>query len=200
MSKIDHSMPLEYSTSENQTTILGFWIFLGAEIALFGTLFASYLTLVGRTAGGPSAHELFELKGVMIETLLLLTSSFTCGLALHEMRKNSKKGLFLWFIVTLLLGVGFLGMEISEFVKYVGDGATMQRSAFLSGFFTLVGTHGAHVTMGTLWGILLLIQIAKYGFTAVTTRKFFVLSLYWHFLDVMWIFIFTLVYLNGMVM
>ncbi|MCP1122407.1 cytochrome aa3 quinol oxidase subunit III [Bacillus sp. 3103sda1] len=199
MAALDKSLPLEYQTEQSRLNILGFWIFLGAEIVLFATLFASYLVLAGSTAGGPTPAQLFEVKPVMIETLLLLTSSFTCGIAIHEMRKENKNGMLLWFIITLLLGAGFLYMEIEEFALYASHGATLQTSGFLSGFFVLLGTHGAHVTGGIIWAACVIIQILKRGLTPVTARKVFIISLYWHFLDVVWIFIYTLVYLNGMV-
>jgi len=170
-----------------------------AEIALFATLFATYFVLTVMTAGGPSQLDLFKEKDVMIETLLLLVSSFTCGLAIFSMRNNDKKAMLTWFIITLLLGAGFIYFELNEFVHYVHEGATMQTSAFLSSFFVLLGTHGAHVTMGILWGILLIIQVIRNGLNPVTSRKFFIISLYWHFLDVVWIFIFTFVYLGGLI-
>ncbi|KOO37347.1 cytochrome aa3 quinol oxidase subunit III [Priestia koreensis] len=194
-----HDGPLEYATQESRLNILGFWIFLGAEIALFSTLFATYLVLNGRTGNSPTPQDLFELKDVMIETLLLLTSSFTCGLAVHEMRGGRVKSLITWLIITLLLGAGFLFMEISEFIHYVGEGATLQSSGFWSGFFVLVGTHGAHVTLGIFWMIFIIIQLTQRGLTSATARKVFIVGLYWHFLDVVWIFIFTLVYFKGMV-
>ena len=193
-------VPLEYATEEGRLKIFGFWVFLGAEVVLFACLFATYLVLHHMTAGGPTSMDLFEVKGFTIETFLLLTSSFTCGLGVYEMRRNNSKGLMVWIIVTLLLGLGFVGMEITEFVTYVKDGATMQRSAFLSAFFTLVGTHGAHVSLGILWMSSILYQLWKRGITAVTARKVFVVGLYWHFLDLIWIFIFTVVYLTGKVM
>ncbi|WP_226654234.1 cytochrome aa3 quinol oxidase subunit III [Pseudalkalibacillus hwajinpoensis] len=202
MESVEYSpnTPLEYQSETGRLNILGFWVFLGAEIALFSTLFATYLVLVGRTGGGPGPEELFELKGVLIETFLLLTSSFTCGLAIHYMRNHSLKGVFLWIGVTLALGLGFLGFEIYEFVHYIHEGAALTTSAYWSGFFVLVGTHGAHVTMGIAWISLILIQLKQRGLTPDTTRKVFISSLYWHFLDVVWIFIFTAVYLYGMVM
>lgn len=151
------NLPLEYSTKQNQLNILGFWIFLGAELALFATLFATYLVLVSRTAGGPGPEELYELKTVLIETFLLLTSSFTCGLAVYEMRRGKQAGMIGWLIVTILLGIGFLYFEIEEFILYaVHEGATMQTSAFLSSFFALVGTHGLHVTIGIFWILIII--------------------------------------------
>lgn len=196
---VNSTLPLEYQKEQGRLNILGFWIFLGAEIALFATLFATYFVLRGMAAGGPTEGELFEINGVLIETLLLLTSSFTMGLAVSEMRRHNKKGLITWLIVTLLLGAGFVGMEITEFVNYVHEGATIQTSAFLSSFFSLLGTHGLHVSLGIGWATMVIIQLLQRGLTPVTARKIFIIGLYWHFLDVVWIFIFTFVYLVGMV-
>jgi len=198
-SNVNTSMPLEYQTEQGRLNILGFWIFLGAEIVLFATLFSVYAVLSGRYAGGPTQEELFVMKDVITMTLLLLASSFTCGLAITEMRRGSLKGLLGWLIVTLLLGAGFVFMEINEFTHYVHEGATMQTSAFLSSFFVLLGTHGLHVSMGIGWAVLIIIQLLTRGLTPVTARKMFIIGLYWHFLDVVWIFIFTFVYLKGMV-
>ncbi|SDG34295.1 cytochrome aa3 quinol oxidase subunit 3 [Fontibacillus panacisegetis] len=196
--KLDNTLPLEYRSEENSNRIFGFWIFLGAEIVLFATLFAVYFTLWTRTGNGPSAEEIFEIGPVLIETFLLLTSSFTIGLAINAMRLGLKKPMMIFFIITLILGLGFLGVEIMEFVTYVHEGATLQTSAFLSSLFVLLGTHGAHVTLGLLWGGGLLIQIKREGFTLDTANKSFIFSLYWHFLDVVWIFIFSFVYLKGL--
>ncbi|CAH8720444.1 cytochrome aa3 quinol oxidase subunit III [Paenibacillus thiaminolyticus] len=196
--KLDNTLPLEYRSEENSNRIFGFWLFLGAEIVLFSTLFAVYLTLWNRTGSGPTGTDIFELKGVLIETFLLLTSSFTCGLAIHSMRLGLKKPSLVFFGITLLLGLGFLGVEIAEFVTYVHEGATLQTSAFLSSLFVLLGTHGAHVTLGLLWGAGIMIQISREGFTMDTSNKSFIFSLYWHFLDVVWIFIFSFVYLKGL--
>lgn len=192
-------LPLEYSTHQGQMNIVGFWIFLAAEIALFSTLFATYAVLFGRTADSPAPAELFEAGTVLIMTFILLTSSFTCGLAIHNMREGSLKGLMVWLALTLVLGLSFLGFEIYEFVHYVSEGAALGSSAFWSGFFVLTGTHGVHVTLGIGWMIAILIQLKQRGLTAVTTRKVFIVGLYWHFLDVIWIFIFTSVYMIGMV-
>lgn len=197
--KLDATLPLEYQTEQSRLNIFGFWIFLGAEIVLFATLFAVYGVLGERYAGGPTPQDIFVLKDIMIETILLLTSSFTCGLAIYEMRRSNLKGLLTWLVITLLLGAGFIYMEISEFIHYVHEGATMQTSAFLSSFFVLLGTHGAHVSLGIGWAILIIIQLVKRGLTPVTARKVFIIGLYWHFLDVVWIFIFTFVYLARMV-
>ena len=197
--KIDSSLPLEYSTEENRLKIFGFWIFLGAEIMLFATLFIVYLILVNRTGHGPTGSEIFELTPVLLEAFLLLTSSFTIGLGVHAMRLGNKKAMMSFFIVTLLLGLGFLGIEIFEFVTYVHEGATIKASAFLSALMTLLGTHGGHVTFGFFWGVAILMQVAKRGLTPQTANKAFIFSLYWHFLDVVWIFIFSFVYLKGLI-
>ncbi|MDQ0268374.1 cytochrome aa3 quinol oxidase subunit III [Cytobacillus purgationiresistens] len=196
--KIDHSLPLEYSTEQNRLKILGFWIFLGAEIMLFATLFASYFVLVNGTGNGPSGAEIFEITPVLAETILLLTSSFTIGLAIHAMRLGNKKAMLVFFGITLVLGLAFLGVEIYEFVHYVHVGAGLQTSAFTAILLTTLGTHGAHVTFGLFWGLFILLQVKKNGLTPETTNKSFIFSLYWHFLDVVWIFIFSFVYLKGM--
>ena len=198
MGKVNNNVPLEYSTEENSLKIFGFWTFLGAEIMLFGTLFASYFTLVDRTGNGPTGAEIFEITPVLAETFILLTSSFTIGLAIHAMRLGSKKATLTFMGITLLLGAAFLGVEIYEFVHYAHVGAGITVSAFTSILLTTLGTHGLHVTFGLFWGIFLMIQIAKRGLTSVTAGKAFVFSLYWHFLDVVWIFIFSFIYLKGM--
>ncbi len=196
--KIDHSLPLEYSTKQNGLNIFGFWVFLAAEIMLFATLFTSYFTLEHRVGSGPSGAEIFEITPVLIETLVLLTSSFTIGLGVHAMRIGNKKAMMTFFMVTLLLGLTFLGFEIFEFVHYVHIGAGLQVSAFTAILLTTLGTHGAHVTFGLFWGTAILLQLKKRGLTPETANKSFIFSLYWHFLDVVWIFIFSFIYLKGM--
>ena len=196
--KVDKSLPLEYSTEENRLKILGFWIFIGAEVMLFATLFASYFTLENRIGNGPAGADIFELTPVLIETILLLTSSFTIGLAIHAMRLNNKKATMGFIIATLLLGAGFLSVEIYEFVHYVHVGAGLTVSAFTAALLTTLGTHGLHVTFGLFWGTFILLQIKKRGLIPETANKSFIFSLYWHFLDVVWIFIFSFIYLKGM--
>jgi cytochrome aa3-600 menaquinol oxidase subunit 3 len=196
---ISPDTPLEYQSEIGRLNIFGFWIFLGAEMALFATIFATYFVLDGHTGGGPLPSELFDLKNTMIMTLLLLTSSFTCGLAIHEMRRNNVKSMVVWTIVTLLFGLGFLYMEINEFIHLVHEGATLGTNAFWSSFYFLTGTHGLHVSVGIGWIILILFQIFKRGLTPDTAKKVFISSLYWHFLDFVWIFVFTGVYLLGLV-
>ncbi|MFC4808147.1 cytochrome o ubiquinol oxidase subunit III [Paenibacillus sp. GCM10023250] len=175
----------------------GFWIYLMTDIMIFGTFFATYIVLRDSTAGGPGPGELFELGGVIASTFILLTSSYTCGLAVLAMQRGRTRALIGWLGITALLGAVFIGLEVKEFAQFASEGATMSTSAFLSAFFTLVGTHGIHVTIGLGWMIALMMQLAKQGITPVTRRKVHVVSLFWHFLDVVWIFVFTVVYLMG---
>ncbi|MCM3162467.1 cytochrome aa3 quinol oxidase subunit III [Metabacillus litoralis] len=196
--KIDNSLPLEYATEENRLKIFGFWIFLGAEIMLFATLFATYFTLYNRTGSGPDGAEIFVITPVILETFLLLTSSFTIGLGIHAMRLGRQKAMINFFAITLLLGLGFLGIEIYEFIHYAHEGAGIGASAFTSILLTTLGTHGAHVTVGLFWGLFIIMQVKKRGLTPETANKSFIFSLYWHFLDVVWIFIFSFIYLKGM--
>jgi cytochrome aa3-600 menaquinol oxidase subunit III len=154
--------------------------------------------LVDRTGNGPAGAEIFEITPVLIETLVLLTSSFTIGLGIHAMRLGRQKAMIAFFVITLLLGLVFLGVEIFEFLHYVHIGAGLQTSAFTSILLTTLGTHGAHVTVGLFWGLFIILQVKKRGLTPETTNKSFIFSLYWHFLDVVWIFIFSFIYLKGM--
>lgn len=174
---------------------MGFWLFLITDCIMFGTLFATFVVLNGNTAGGPTGAELFAMPGVIAETFILLTSSFTSGLAVLAMNQGNRKGLIGWLIVTVVLGVSFISLEISEFVHLVHEGAAISTSAYWSAFYTLVGTHGLHVSIGLVWMIAIMIQLGRHGINSVTRRKVTVVSLYWHFLDVVWIFVFTIVYL-----
>ncbi|RBW69096.1 cytochrome aa3 quinol oxidase subunit III [Bacillus taeanensis] len=196
---VDPNTPLEYQSSIGRLNIFGFWIFLGAEVALFATIFATYFSLKGGTAGGPLPSELFDLKNTIIMTLLLLISSFTSGLSINEMRRKNVKAMLIWLIITLLFGAGFLYMEITEFIHLVHEGAALSTNAFWSSFYILTGTHGLHVTLGIGWIILVMFQVLKRGLNPDTAKKIFISSLYWHFLDFVWIFVFTSVYLLGMV-
>lgn len=177
--------------------VFGFWIYIMSDCILFSCIFATYAVLHGNTYGGPGAKELFELPYVLIETFLLLVSSFTYGLVMLAAHKGRKPQILFWLIITFLLGFGFVCMEVHEFHKLIIEGHGPQHSAFLSSFFTLVGTHGLHVTCGLIWMILLMVQVMKHGITNVTIRKLTCLSLFWHFLDIVWIFVFTIVYLMG---
>jgi len=193
-------LPLEYTSHEGPLNILGFWLFLATDLILFGCLFATYFVIRTHVDGGVNDKELFDnVTGFTAETVILLTSSFTSSLAIFAMRNNNKKRLVGWLIVTVLLGLSFVGLELREFIEYVNEGYTMSRSAFLSGFFTLVGTHGAHVSLGIVWMISTITQIVRYGIDAHTARKTFIVSLYWHFLDIVWVFIFSVVYMTGVV-
>lgn len=194
---IDKNKAVE--TTRHGTTGLGFWIYLMTDCILFASLFATYAVLRNSTYGGPSGKELFDMPFVLAETLILLTSSFICGLVLLAARRASKRLVLLGLIAILLLGAAFLTLELSEFTHLVQDGHSWQASAFLSAFFTLVGTHGLHISVGLLWIVVMMWQIARRGFTKGVTRRLVLFSLFWHFLDVVWIFIFTIVYLMGVV-
>ncbi|RCW41207.1 cytochrome o ubiquinol oxidase subunit III [Paenibacillus prosopidis] len=177
--------------------MFGFWLFLITDVILFGTLFATFVVLRFNTAAGPTPAELIELQGIIISTFILLTSSFTSGIAVLEMNKGNKRGLILWLAITALLGASFVYLEVTEFMHLVHEGAAIGTSAYWSAFFTLVGTHGLHVSLGLVWMIALMLQLSRRGITPVTKRKVNIISLYWHFLDVVWIFVFTIVYLMG---
>ncbi len=179
-------------------TVYGFWVYLMSDCLLFAGLFATYAVLSGATVDGPTAKELFNLKFVLVETFLLLFSSLTFGLAMISAHKGKLGGLYGWLAVTALFGLGFLSMELYEFHHLiVAEHAGPDRSAFLSAFFTLVGTHGLHVASGLLWMLVLVIQIAKNGLTPRNSTRLACLSLFWHFLDIIWIGVFTVVYLLG---
>ncbi|EZP77911.1 cytochrome c oxidase subunit III [Parageobacillus genomosp. 1] len=189
----------ERATLEGKNKFLGFWFFLGGETVLFASLFGTFIALRDKTAQGPTSHELFEMPLVFVATMLLLTSSLTSVYAIYHMKNFEFKKMQLWFGITVLLGLGFLGLEIFEFNHYVHEGLKYSTSAFSSAFYTLVGLHGSHVTFGLLWILTLMIRNAKRGLNLYNAPKFYVASLYWHFIDVVWVFIFTVVYLMGMV-
>lgn len=175
----------------------GFWVYLMSDCVLFASLFATYAVLRGNTFGGPGGRELFDLPFVLTETIILLTSSFTVGLGLLMARAGIKKATLGLFGVTFLLGAAFLGLELYEFSQLVSEGNSWQRSGFLTAFFTLVGTHGAHITTGLLWMAVLLVKVFRQGLTITNVKRLTLLAMFWHFLDVVWIFIFTMVYLLG---
>ena len=180
-----------------QGTLLGFWIYLMSDCLIFAVLFAIYAVLGRSYAAGPSGADLFNLPLVAANTALLLFSSVTYGLAMIGMQHGHKKAVLAWLAVTGLLGAGFLGLELFEFSHLIQEGAGPQRSAFLSAFFALVGTHGLHVTFGLIWLVTLMIQIKRLGITTENKRRLMCLSMFWHFLDVIWIGVFTFVYLMG---
>ncbi|WP_336491821.1 cytochrome o ubiquinol oxidase subunit III [Methylobacterium nigriterrae] len=178
-------------------TLIGFWIYLMGDSLIFAILFATYGVLGRNYAAGPSGAELFDLRLVAVNTSLLLLSSITYGFAMLEMDKERIDTTLRWLVVTGLFGVGFLSIELYEFAHLIREGATPQRSAFLSAFFTLVGTHGLHVTFGILWLVVLMVQVRQRGLIAENQRRLMCLSMFWHFLDVVWIGVFTFVYLMG---
>lgn len=181
---------------ENGTS-LGFWLYLMSDCLIFAALFATYGVLGRNYAGGPSGKDLFDLSLVAVNTAFLLTSSITFGFAMLQKQKKNVNGTLLWLAVTGLLGAAFLAVELYEFHHLIAHGATPQSSAFLSSFFTLVATHGIHVTFGLIWLITLMIQIKKHGLINENVRRINCLSMFWHFLDVVWIGVFTFVYLMG---
>ena len=172
----------------------GFWIFLLSDIVMFAALFASYAVLVRSTAGGPTV---FNQTTVAIETACLLVSSYTCGLMSLAINSRNRLGTYLGALVTFALGAAFLTLELREFADMIARGATPQRSAFLSAFFTLVGCHGLHVTLGLIWLVVMMVQVAVMGFVASVQRRLLCFSLFWHALDIVWVGVFTVVYLMG---
>ena len=187
----------EHPHPEGYSTMLGFWIYLMSDCLIFAILFACYAVLGGNFAGGPGPKDLFDLPLVALNTAMLLFSSITYGFAMLGMAKGNKTQVLIWLAITLVFGGCFLGIELYEFSELIHEGAGPWRSAFLSSFFTLVGTHGLHVTFGSIWLITLMVQVARFGLTAANQRRLACLSLFWHFLDVIWIGVFTFVYLMG---
>ncbi|UOQ47987.1 cytochrome (ubi)quinol oxidase subunit III [Gracilibacillus caseinilyticus] len=188
----------EKATLEGKNKFIGFWFFLGGESVLFASLFGTYLALNDSTNGGKGSEELFGLELVFIMTMLLLTSSLTSVYAMYHMKNNDFKKMMVWLGITVALGLGFLCFELYEFNHYIHEYEfTMRSSAFGSAFYTLVGFHGGHVVFGLLWFISLMVRNAKRGLNLYNAPKFYIASLYWHFIDVVWVFIFTVVYLMG---
>ncbi|MEA1652670.1 cytochrome o ubiquinol oxidase subunit III [Nitrospirillum sp. BR 11164] len=187
----------EHHHDDGSKTTLGFWIYLMSDCILFAAVFAAFAVLRGQTAGGPDAKELFSLPYVAGETAFLLVSSFTYGMAMIAAEKQKQSATLRWLGVTLLLGLGFMFMELHEFAELIGEGAGPDRSAFLSSFFTLVGTHGLHVLSGMVWMVTLIAHVLRRGLTQANIVRLTCLSLFWHFLDIVWIGVFTIVYLSG---
>ncbi|MGF6986259.1 cytochrome o ubiquinol oxidase subunit 3 [Paraburkholderia atlantica] len=177
--------------------VLGLWVYLMSDCILFGSLFASYAVLTSAFAGGPGPRDIFELPYVLVETFALLLSSITYGYAMLAVHRRDQKAVLRWLALTFLLGAAFIGMEINEFHHLISLGYGPQRSAFLSGFFALVGTHGLHVASGLIWMAVIQHQVATKGLTATNITRLSCLSLFWHFLDLVWICVFTIVYLLG---
>jgi cytochrome o ubiquinol oxidase subunit 3 len=194
------AMPTFYDTGDHhpqQGTLLGFWLYLMSDLLIFAILFATHAVLGRSYAAGPSGADLFNLPLVAVNTALLLFSSITYGMAMIGMQHGRTATVLRWLAVTGVLGLGFLSLELFEFAHLIAEGAGPQRSAFLSSFFTLVGTHGLHVAFGSVWLVTLMLQVRQRGLTLENKRRLVCLSMFWHFLDVVWIGVFTFVYLMG---
>ena len=196
MSEISRA-PAHGGRDEASARLFGYWVYIMSDCILFGSLFATYAVLVGNTAGGPSGRQVFELPGVIAETACLLASSFFYGLATLQARSGRRAGALAWLVPTFVLGAAFIALELSEFSRLISADAGPQASGFLSAFFALVATHGLHVTTGLVWMLVLWLQIAAGGLTEATGTRVMSLGLFWHFLDIVWILIFTFVYLSG---
>lgn len=177
--------------------VFGFWIYLMSDLVLFASLFATFTVLRHNYAGGPTGKELFDLTYTLGETMFLLFSSAVCGLAVLAMHQDKKESVLLGLAVTFLLGLGFIAMEMNEFYGLILEGNGPDRSGFLSAFFTLVGTHGTHVTFGLIWMAVIIGQVITKGLTTPVQSRLIRLNMFWHFLDIIWIGIFTFVYLMG---
>lgn len=194
-------MAIEHKTDHEaealDRSMFAFWVYLMTDLLMFSVMFAVYAVLHGNTVGGETGRTLFKLPLALSETLILLTSSFTCGIAMIQARRGKKTQTLIWFAITFALGLAFLSLELREFAQLIHEGNTLHSNAFLSSFFVLVGTHGIHITSGLLWMATTMIFIMKRGLNSHLVRKLTYLSLFWHFLDIVWIFIFTVVYLGS---
>ncbi len=182
---------------DGSKTTFGFWIYLMSDCLIFSVLFATFAVLSKATAGGPDGKELFDLSFVLVETMLLLISSFTFGVAMLNMQAGKVAKVQAWLAITFLFGLGFVAMEVWEFHHLITEGYGPGRSAFLSAFFVLIGTHGLHVTFGLIWILIMMHMISRQGLDPFNTRRLQCLSLFWHFLDIIWICVFTFIYLFG---
>lgn len=188
-----------HEAEADDRALFGFWVYLMTDLLMFAVLFAVYAVLHNSTVGGETGRDLFSLPLALTETIILLTSSFTCGLGMIAARRGDKNQVLLWFGITFALGLAFLGLEMKEFAVLIQEGQTMRSNAFMSSFFVLLGTHGLHIASGLLWMGVTLAYIVKRGLNSNMVRKLTMLSLFWHFLDIVWIFIFTIVYLGAFV-
>ncbi len=187
----------EHEHPDGHSTLLGFWIYLMSDCLIFAALFATFAVLGRNYAAGPAPKDVFELPVVALNTTMLLLSSITYGFAILAMQVGKTRGVLIWLGITALFGMAFVGIELHEFAGLIAEGATPQRSAFLSSFFTLVSTHGLHVSFGLIWMFTLMVQVGKFGLIEANRRRLMCLSMFWHFLDVVWIGVFTFVYLMG---
>jgi cytochrome o ubiquinol oxidase subunit 3 len=187
----------EHEHPDGASTMLGFWMYLMSDCLIFAVLFAAYGVLGTSYAGGPTPKEIFELPLVAVNTAMLLFSSITYGFAMLSMEEGRQRVMQMWLVFTGLFGLAFLSIEMYEFANLIHEGAGPTRSAFLSSFFTLVGTHGLHVTFGLIWLVTLMVQVSRRGLITENRRRLMCLSMFWHFLDVVWIGVFTFVYLMG---
>lgn len=188
-----------HEAEANDRTMFGFWIYLMTDLLMFAVLFAVYAVLQDSTFGGKPGRELFSTKLALAGTLILLTSSFTCGIGMIAARRRDKAKTILWFGITFALGLAFLVLGLQEFSALIHEGQTLRSNAFLSAFFILVGTHGLHIAFGLLWLGIILVYVMKRGLNSHMVRKLAMLSLFWHFLDIVWIFIYTVVYLRAFI-
>lgn len=196
---IGHNSETTHESEADDRAMFGFWVYLMTDLLMFSVLFAVFAVLNTKTAGGPAGEEIFRLPLALTGTLLLLTSSFTCGIGMIAARQAKRYQVLYWFGLTFLLGLGFLCLELFEFHELISEGFTMQTSAFLSSFYILIGAHGLHILSGLLWLGIIMIFVFKRGLDRHLVRKLSMLSLFWHFLDIVWIFIFTIVYMRAFV-
>lgn len=190
---------IDHEEAATERIMFGFWVYLMTDLLMFAVLFATYAVLHNNTIGGPAGKDVFSLHLALGETIILLTSSFTCGIGMIAARAGKTKQVLQWFGATFILGLSFLALEFKEFSEFINAGHTVRTNAFFSSFFALVGTHGIHIISGLLWMTITLIFVKKRGLTTNMVNKLTLLSLFWHFLDIVWIFIFTLVYLRAFV-
>lgn len=190
---------LDHHHQADSTDVFGFWLYIMSDCLLFASLFATFIVLHHDGLFVVPLKSLIELPYVLLETVCLLTSNFAFGLAVLSMYKSRQSWMVFWLIVTVILGVAFVGLEINEFIHFFREGYSYHLSGSASAFFVLVGTHGFHVTMGLIWMVIMIVQVCLFGITAVTRRRITYLGLFWNFLDIVWIFVFTIVYLMGAV-
>ena len=198
MTQTHETLSAEHRT-EDTATLFGFWMYLMSDFILFAALFAVYAVFRSNTFGGPIGSDIFKPTFVLTETIILLSSSFVCGISILAARAGSVHATILSLIATIALGASFVGLEYSEFARLISQGSGPSRSGFLSAYFTLVGSHGLHVTLGLFWALALIIAIARYKLTRSNMRKLVLFNIFWHFLDIIWVFIFSIVYLLGII-